>query len=173
MFERFNDEARRSVVLAQQEARRLNHDHIGSEHILLGLLRVPDGPAARVLGGLGVTADAARAEVEHLIGRGASSRAGYDGHITFTPQAKKILELSRSEALQRFDDFVGAEHLLIALLREGQGVAAQVLVRPGADLDRVVNAVGDIPRRRPDRGDLAAVFVAEMARSTGSPGRSS
>jgi Clp amino terminal domain, pathogenicity island component len=71
MFERFNDEARRSVVLAQQEARLLNHDHIGSAHILLGLLRVPDGPAARVLGGLGVTADAARGEVEHLIGRGA------------------------------------------------------------------------------------------------------
>jgi ATP-dependent Clp protease ATP-binding subunit ClpC len=98
-----------------------------------------------VLGGLGVTADAARGEVERVIGRGASSRAGYDGHIPFTPQAKKILELSRSEALQRFDDFVGADHLLIALLREGEGVAAQVLVRLGADLDRVLDAVGDTP----------------------------
>jgi ATP-dependent Clp protease ATP-binding subunit ClpC len=145
MFERFNDEARRSVVLAQQEARRLNHDRIGSAHILLGLLRVPDGPAARVLGGLGVAPDAARAGFEQLIGRGASSRAGYDGHIPFTPQAKKILELALREALQRFDDLVGAEHLLIALLREGEGVAAQVLVRLGADLDRVRDAVDDTP----------------------------
>jgi predicted enzyme related to lactoylglutathione lyase len=142
MFERFTDEARRAVVLAQEEARRLNHNYIGTEHILLGLLRVPDGVAARVLGGLGITADAARGEVEQMIGRGATPPGG---HIPFTPRAKKILELSLREALHRADDYIGAEHLLIAVVREGEGVAAQVLVGLGGGLDRVLDAVGAIP----------------------------
>jgi predicted enzyme related to lactoylglutathione lyase len=142
MFERFTDEARRTVVLAQEEARRLDHDYIGTEHILLGLLRAPDGVAARVLGGLDITADAVRGEVERIIGRGSTPPSG---HIPFTPRAKKILELALREALRRADDFIGAEHLLIALLREGEGVAARVLVTLGADLERVLDAVGAIP----------------------------
>jgi predicted enzyme related to lactoylglutathione lyase len=140
MFERFTDEARRVVVLAQQEARRLDHDHIGTEHVLLGLLAVPEGVAARALAGLGVAADAVRGEVEQVIGRGTRTP---EGHIPFTPRAKKVLELSLREAMERGDNFIGAEHILLAVAREGEGVGAQVLARVAGGLDRVREAVGE------------------------------
>jgi predicted enzyme related to lactoylglutathione lyase len=139
MFQRFTEEARRTVVLAQDEARRLQHNYIGTEHLLLGLLRVPDGVAAVVFGRLGVTTDTARREVEEIVGPGSSPPEGY---IPFTPEAKKIFELSLREALQRADKFIGAEHILLALLREGEGVGAQVLLRLGVGLDQMQDAVG-------------------------------
>ena len=134
MFERFTDRARRVVVLAQEEARMLNHDYIGTEHILLGLLREGDGVGARTLDSLGISLDAVRQQVQEIIGRGQQAPSG---HIQFTPRAKKALELSLRESLQLGHNCIGTEHMLLGLLREGDGVAAQVLVRLGADLDRV------------------------------------
>jgi len=134
MFERFTDRARRVVVLAQEEARMLDHDYIGTEHILLGLIREGDGYAARSLESLGISLDAVRQQVQEIIGRGQQAPSG---HIPFTPRAKKVLELSLRESLQLGHNYIGTEHMLLGLLREGDGVAAQVLVRLGADLDRV------------------------------------
>jgi ATP-dependent Clp protease ATP-binding subunit ClpC len=134
MFERFTDRARRVVVLAQEEARMLNHNYIGTEHILLGLLREGEGVAAKALESLGVSLEAARQQVEQKIGHGQRAP---EGHIPFTPRAKKVLELSLREALQLGHDYIGTEHILLGLIREGEGVAAQVLVRLGADLNRV------------------------------------
>ena len=134
MFERFTDRARRVVVLAQDEARMLNHDYIGTEHILLGLLREGDGYAARTLESLGISLDAVRQQVQEIIGRGQQAPSG---HIQFTPRAKTALELSLRESLQLGHDYIGTEHMLLGLLREGDGVAAQVLVTLGAGLDRV------------------------------------
>jgi len=134
MFERFTDRARRVVVLAQEEARTLDHDCIGTEHILLGLIREGDGYAARSLESLGISLDAVRQQVQEIIGRGQQAPSG---HIPFTPRAKKVLELSLRESLQLGHNYIGTEHMLLGLLREGDGVAAQVLVRLGADLDRV------------------------------------
>ena len=134
MFERFTDRARRVVVLAQEEARTLDHDYIGTEHILLGLIREGDGYAARSLESLGISLDAVRQQVQEIIGRGQQAPSG---HIPFTPRAKKVLELSLRESLQLGHNYIGTEHMLLGLLREGDGVAAQVLVRLGADLDRV------------------------------------
>ena len=134
MFERFTDGSRRVVVLAQDEARRLNHDYIGTEHILLGLIREGDGVAARTLESLGISLDAVRQQVEEIIGRGQQAPSG---HIPFTPRAKKVLELSLRESLQLGHDYIGTEHILLGLIREGDGVAAQVLVKLGADLNRV------------------------------------
>jgi hypothetical protein len=134
MFERFTDRGRRVVVLAQEEARLLNHNYIGTEHVLLGLLREGEGIAARVLTNLGIGLDEVRGEVERIIGRGSESP---HGHVPFTPRAKKVLELSLREALQLGHNYIGTEHLLLGLVREGQGVAAQVLLKRGADLDRV------------------------------------
>jgi ATP-dependent Clp protease ATP-binding subunit ClpC len=134
MFERFTDRARRVVVLAQDEARRLNHDHIGTEHLLLGLIHEGKGTAARVLEALGISLAAVRQEVEEIIGTGLEPP---DGRIPFTPRAKKVLELSLREALQLGHDYIGTEHILLGLLREGDGVAAQVLVSLGADLNGV------------------------------------
>jgi ATP-dependent Clp protease ATP-binding subunit ClpC len=133
MFERFTDRARRVVVLAQQEARMLDHNYIGTEHILLGLIREGDGMAARALMAMGIGLDAMRQAVEDIIGRGAQSPSG---HIPFTPRAKKVLELSLREALQLGCDYIGTEHILLGLIREGDGVAAQVLVGAGVDLNR-------------------------------------
>jgi ATP-dependent Clp protease ATP-binding subunit ClpC len=133
MFERFTDRARRVVVLAQEEARMLDHDYIGTEHILLGLVREGQGVAAKALEAMGIGLNAVRQEVEEIIGRGQSAKAG---HIPFTPRAKKVLELSLREALQLGHTYIGTEHILLGLIREGDGVAAQVLVRLGADLDR-------------------------------------
>jgi ATP-dependent Clp protease ATP-binding subunit ClpA len=134
MFERFTDRARRVVVLAQQEAIRLDHNYIGTEHLLLGLIREGEGVAARALESLGVGLDAAREQVEEIIGRGQQAPSG---HIPFTPRAKKVLELSLVESQQLGDAYIGPEHVLLGLLREGDGVAAQVLVQLGADLNRV------------------------------------
>jgi ATP-dependent Clp protease ATP-binding subunit ClpC len=134
MFERFTDRARRVIVLAQEEARLLNHNYIGTEHILLGLIHEGDGVAARALDSLGISLDAVRREIEEIIGRGQQAPSG---HIPFTPRAKKVLELSLREALQLGHDYIGTEHILLGLIREGDGVAAQVLVKLGADLNRV------------------------------------
>jgi ATP-dependent Clp protease ATP-binding subunit ClpC len=134
MFERFTDRARRVVVLAQEEARELGHNYIGTEHILLGLIREGGGIAARALEALGIRLEAVRLEVQAIIGKGPGMPAG---HIPFTPRAKKVLELSLREALQLGHNHIGTEHILLGLLREGEGVAAQVLVRLGADLSQV------------------------------------
>jgi ATP-dependent Clp protease ATP-binding subunit ClpA len=138
MFERFTDRARRVVALAQEEARMLNHGWIGTEHILLGLIHEGDGIAARSLESLGISLDAVRQQVEEIIGRGQQAPSG---HIPFTPRAKKVLELSLRESLQLGHNYIGTEHILLGLLREGDGVAAQVLVRLGADLNRVLRQV--------------------------------
>jgi hypothetical protein len=134
MFERFTDRARRVVVLAQEEARLLNHNHIGTEHILLGLIHEGEGIAYLALTELGISLDAVRAQVEAEIGQGSEAPGG---HIPFTPRAKKVLELSLREALQLGHNYIGTEHILLGLIREGEGVAAQVLVGLGAGLDRV------------------------------------
>ena len=134
MFQRFTDRARRVVGLAQEEARVLNHSYVGTEHILLGLIHEGKGVAAKALESLGIGLDAVRQQVEEVIGQG---RYAPSGHIPFTPQAKKVLELSLQEALRLGHNYVGTEHILLGLLREGDGVAAQVLVRLGADLNRV------------------------------------
>src|SRR6201999_1049485 len=124
MFERFTDRARRVVVLAQEEARMLNHNYIGTEHILLGLIHEGEGVAAKALESLGISLEAVRQQAP-------------SGHIPFTPRAKKVLELSLREALQLGHNYIGTEHILLGLIREGDGVAAQVLVKLGADLNRV------------------------------------
>ena len=134
LFERFTDRARRVVVLAQEEARLLNHSYIGTEHILLGLIHEGEGVAAKALESLSISLEAVRAQVEEIIGQGGSSPSG---HIPFTPRAKKVLELSLREALQLGHNYIGTEHILLGLLREGEGVATQVLVKLGADLGKV------------------------------------
>ena len=134
MFERFTDRARRVVVLAQEEARMLNHNYIGTEHILLGLIHEGEGVAAKALESLGISLEAVRQQVEEIIGQGQSAPTG---HIPFTPRAKKVLELSLREALQLGHNYIGTEHILLGLIREGEGVAAQVLQKLGADLNRV------------------------------------
>jgi len=134
LFERFTDRARRVVVLAQEEARLLNHNYIGTEHILLGLIHEGEGVAAKALESLGISLEAVRNQVEEIIGQGGASPSG---HIPFTPRAKKVLELSLREALQLGHNYIGTEHILLGLIREGEGVAAQVLVKLGADLSRV------------------------------------
>jgi len=138
MFERFTDRARRVVVLAQEEARMLNHNYIGTEHILLGLIHEGEGVAAKALEALNISLEAVRSQVEEIIGQGQQAPSG---HIPFTPRAKKVLELSLREALQLCHNYIGTEHILLGLIREGEGVAAQVLVKLGADLARVRNQV--------------------------------
>jgi len=134
MFERFTDRARRVVVQAQEEARMLNHSYIGTEHILLGLIDEGDGVGAKALESLGISLDAVRQQVEEIIGRGQHAPSG---HIPLTPRAKKVLELSLRESQQLGHNYIGTEHILLGLLREGDGVAPQVLVKLGADLNRV------------------------------------
>ena len=134
MFERFTDRARRVVVLAQEEAKMLNHNYIGTEHILLGLIHEGEGVAAKALESLEISLDAVREQVQDIIGQGQQQPTG---HIPFTPRAKKVLELSLREALQLGHNYIGTEHILLGLIREGEGVAAQVLVKLGADLNRV------------------------------------
>ena len=138
MFERFTDRARRVVVLAQEEARMLNHNYIGTEHILLGLIHEGEGVASKALEQLGVSLDSVREQVQEIIGQGQQAPTG---HIPFTPRAKKVLELSLREALQLGHNYIGTEHILLGLIREGEGVAAQVLVKLGADLARVRQTV--------------------------------
>src|SRR5574340_172350 len=138
MFERFTDRARRVVVLAQEEARMLNHNYIGTEHILLGLIHEGEGVAAKSLESLGISLEAVRSQVEEIIGQGQQAPSG---HIPFTPRAKKVLELSLREALQLGHNYIGTEHILLGLIREGEGVAAQVLLNLGEDLEKVRSAV--------------------------------
>jgi ATP-dependent Clp protease ATP-binding subunit ClpC len=141
MFERFTDRARRVVVLAQEEARMLDHNYIGTEHLLLGLINEGEGIAAQALEALGVSLERVRHDVEEIIGRGQAAPAS---HIPFTPRAKKVLELSLREALQLGHNYIGTEHILLGLVREGEGVAAQVLEKLGADLERVRQTVIDL-----------------------------
>jgi len=141
MFERFTDRARRIVVLAQEEARMLQHNYIGTEHLLLGLIHEGEGVAAEALESLGIGLEAVRQQVEEIIGRGQQAPSG---HIPFTPRAKKVLELALREAIQLGHNYIGTEHILLGLIREGDGVAAQVLVRLGADLDRTRQRVIDM-----------------------------
>jgi ATP-dependent Clp protease ATP-binding subunit ClpC len=156
MFERFTDRARRVVVLAQEEARISNHDYIGTEHFLLGLIHEEDGIAARVLGSLGVSMEAARMRIERLVGRGEAIPTD---EMPFTPRAKKVLELSLREALQLNHNYIGTEHVLLGLIREGEGVGCQVLVELGADLNdvrqRVIQVIqeGGIPPERVSEGE--------------------
>ncbi len=138
MFERFTDRARRVVVLAQEEARRLNHNYIGTEHILLGLIQEGEGHAAKAIEELNISIDSVRSEVVEIIGEGQQSPSG---HIPFTPRAKKVLELSLREALQLGHNYIGTEHILLGLIREGEGVAAQVLKKLGAELSQVRQTV--------------------------------
>jgi ATP-dependent Clp protease ATP-binding subunit ClpC len=163
MFERFTDRARRVVVLAQEEARMLNHDYVGTEHVLLGLIREGEGVAAKALQALGISLQAVRQQVEEIIGRGQQARSG---PIPFTPRAKKVLELSLREALQLGHDYIGTEHILLGLIGEGEGVAAQVLVNLGADLDRVRQQVIGLLH-----GHQGQEPVAAGARPAGRAGR--
>jgi hypothetical protein len=133
-FERFTGRARQAVVLAQEEARMLNHNYIGTEHLLLGLIREGDGLAARALESLGISLDAVRKQVAEIIGHGQQAPSG---HIPFTPRAKKVLQLGRDAARDLGHGYIGTEHILLGLIREGGGVAALVLTRLGASLDRV------------------------------------
>src|SRR5450759_5973609 len=146
MFERFTDGARLLVVRAQEEARMLHHDYIGTEHILLGLIREGEGVAAKALESLDISLDAVREQVQEIIGQG--QQAPY-GHFPFTPRAKKVLELSLREALQLGHNYIGTEHILLGLIREGEGTAVQVLIKFGAGLNRVrqqvIQLVSDYP----------------------------
>src|SRR5512135_1149481 len=152
MFERFTDRARRVLVLAQEEARLLNHNYIGTEHILLGLIHEGEGVAAKALESLGISLEAVRSQVEEIIGQGQQAPSG---HIPFTPRAKKVLELSLREALQLGHNYIGTEHILLGLIREGEGVAAQVLVKLGADLNRVRQQVIQLLSGYQGKGDPA------------------
>jgi ATP-dependent Clp protease ATP-binding subunit ClpC len=143
MFERFTERARRVVVLAQEEARLLDHNYIGTEHLLLGLIHEGEGVAAEALERLGVSLAAVRGEVERIIGRGKGTPTE-QGHIPFTPRSKKVLELSLREALNLGHNYIGTEHILLGLIREGHGVAALVLTKLGADLARVRELVTEI-----------------------------
>ncbi len=146
MFERFTDRARRVVVLAAEEARLLDHNYIGTEHLLLGLLHEAAGVAAEALGRVeGVSLERVRSEVEQIVGRGDSAPGG---HIPFTPRSKKVLELSLREALKLGHNYIGTEHILLGLVREGEGVAVQVLVKLGADLATVRQQAIEIANRR-------------------------
>ncbi|MEA2702437.1 MAG: ATP-dependent Clp protease ATP-binding subunit ClpC [Actinomycetota bacterium] len=138
MFERFTDRARRVVVLAQEEARLLDHDYIGTEHLLLGLIQEREGLAAKALEELGISLDNVRTQVVDMIGRGVRAPKG---HIPFTARAKKVLEFSLRSALELGHNYIGTEHILLGLIREGTGVAAQVLGRLGADAQRVRDQV--------------------------------
>ena len=176
MFERFTDRARRVVVLAQEEARMLNHNYIGTEHILLGLIHEGEGVAAKALETLGISLEAVRQQVEEIIGQGQQAPSG---HIPFTPRAKKVLELSLREALQLGHNYIGTEHILLGLIREGEGVAAQVLVKLGADLNRVRQQViqllsgyqGKEPAgsRRPRRGHAVDARWSSTSSAATSP----
>ncbi len=153
MFEKFTDRARRVVVLAQEEARLLNHDYIGTEHLLLGLIHEGEGVAARALESLGISLEDVRRNVEEMVPRGQHELSG---HIPFTPRAKKVLELSLRESQQLGHDYIGTEHILLGLIREGEGVAAQVLVNLGADLNRVRQQVLQLLRGREEAGESVA-----------------
>jgi ATP-dependent Clp protease ATP-binding subunit ClpC len=175
MFQRFTDRARRVVVLAQHEARTLDHDYIGTEHILLGLIDEGQGVAARALTSMGISLDEMRQAVQDTIGRGAQPLPE-SGHIPFTPQAKKVLELSLREAMELGAGYIGTEHILLAVIRE-EGVGAQLLAHAGIDLNRARQQVIELLHRRravgypaappaAAAGDLAGRLTAIVARLT-------
>src|SRR5271167_3972808 len=162
VFERFTDRARRVLVLAQEEARLLNHSFIGTEHILLGLIHEGEGVAAKSLESLGISLEGVRSQVEEIIGQGQQAPSG---HIPFTPRAKKVLELSLREALQLGHNYIGTEHILLGLIREGEGVAAQVLVKLGADPGRIRQQVVQLLQGSQGKEPAAAAAPPETAPS--------
>jgi ATP-dependent Clp protease ATP-binding subunit ClpA len=163
MFERFTNRARHAVVLAQEEARRLQHNYIGTEHVLLGLLGEPEGYAARALERFGVTLDGMREEVRAIVGTGSGKPSG---HIPFTPRAKKTLELALREALQLHHNYIGTEHVLLGVIREGEGVGAQVLRQHG-DLLAIRAAVLDLLPTRSEAARGRRMWLRR--RSSGEP----
>ena len=167
MFERFTDRARRVVVLAQEEARMLNHNYIGTEHILLGLIHEGEGLAAKALENLDISLAAVREQVQEIIGQGQQAPTG---HIPFTPRAKKVLEYSLREGLQLGHTYIGTEHILLGLIREGEGVAAQVLVKLGADLNKVRQQVIQLlAGYQGGQGEKAGAGVGQGQQAEGTP----
>ncbi|SRR6266498_864306 len=171
MFERFTDRSRRVVVNAQEEASRLKHNYIGTEHLLLGLIREGEGVAANALESMGISLEAVRAQVEEITGEGTQEPTG---HIPFTPRAKKVIELSLREALQLGHNYIGTEHLLLAIIREGEGVAAQVLAILGIDLSVARHCVvsflgGGKNVGKPGRTDTNKLFDAWKALKVDDP----
>ncbi|WP_394160485.1 ATP-dependent Clp protease ATP-binding subunit [Galactobacter valiniphilus] len=166
MFERFTDRARRVVVLAQEEARMLNHNYIGTEHILLGLIHEGEGVAAKALEALNISLGAVREQVQEIIGQGQQAPTG---HIPFTPRAKKVLELSLREALQLGHNYIGTEHILLGLIREGEGVAAQVLAKLGADSQAVRQQVIQLISGYQGGQEKAGAGVSSGGQSEGTP----
>jgi ATP-dependent Clp protease ATP-binding subunit ClpC len=154
MFERFTERARRSMVLAQEEARLLGHSFIGTEHLLLGLIHEGEGVGAAALERLGLSLEAVRAKVEETIGPAPIEPTGAGGPPPFTPRSKKVLELALREALQLGHNYIGTEHILLGIVREGEGVAARVLVDLGASLQAtratVLEVLGELPRPAPE-----------------------
>ena len=165
MFERFTDRARNVVVLAQEEARLLKHNYIGTEHILLGLVRESEGIAAKALQALGIGLEAVREQVQEIIGTGQHAPSGT---IPFTPRAKKVLELSLREAMQLGDSYIGTEHILLGLIREGEGVAAQVLIKLDGNLNKVRQQVIQMKAGTPETEEMPAA-AAGPAESSGGP----
>jgi hypothetical protein len=161
MFERFTDRARRVIVLAQEEARMLSHNYIGTEHILLGLIHEGEGVAAKALESLEISLDAVRQQVEQIIGQGEHAPSG---HIPFTPRAKRVLELTRREADELGHSYIGTEHILLGLIRQGDGVAAQVLVGLGADLNLVRQQVIQLLHGRQAQEPVSAGSAARELR---------
>jgi ATP-dependent Clp protease ATP-binding subunit ClpC len=160
MFERFTDAGRRVVVVAQHEARRLDHNYIGTEHILLGLINEEEGLASQALKRFGVSLDETRAEVERRIGRGKEPPGG---HIPFTPRAKKVLELSLRQAIRLGHDYIGTEHVLLGVIAEGEGVAAQILAaHVDGGLTAVRDAVFELLGREPI--GLAGIGIVEIGK---------
>ena len=143
-FDRFTERARKVILLAKEEAKRFNHDYIGTEHLLLGLVKEGEGVAAAVLASLGLDFESIRQETERLVQPGAGAAIG--GDIPFTPRAKKVVELAMDEARNLGHNYIGTEHILLGLIREGEGVASQVLLNMGLDLkklrDEVLNLLG-------------------------------
>ncbi len=165
MFERFTERARQVVVLAQEEARTLKHNYIGTEHILLGLLREEEGLAARVLEGLEITVEEVRAQVIRIVGSGEEVTSG---QIPFTPRAKKVLELALREALSLGHNYIGTEHILLGLVRENEGVAARILADFDADSEKIRNEIIRMlsgPGRR-QQGQGAAARAATRSRAS-------
>ncbi|MBL1078085.1 hypothetical protein JK358_27135 [Nocardia sp. 2] len=159
MFERFTDRARRTIVLAQEEARALDHDYIGTEHLLLALLAEQEGPVAATFAELGLDRRTVREQIQAVIGRGTATPGS---HIPFTPRSKKVLELSLREALTLGNNHIGTEHLLLAVVDESEGVAAQVLAKLGADRTRVHEQLFQLLGRRPGPGDYVGGTISEV-----------
>jgi ATP-dependent Clp protease ATP-binding subunit ClpA len=166
MFERFTDSARRVVVLAQEEAGMFSHNYIGTEHLLLGLIHEGEGVAARALEALGIRLEAVRTQVVEITGRGEHSLSG---HIPFTPRAKKVLELALRESRQLGHNYIGTEHILLGLIREGEGVAARVLVSLGADLNRARQQVIELLHGHQRREPVSAAMWSRVSGRGGRP----